>query len=281
MGNIIDGKAIAATVKAKVAEEVSLLNDRGVTVTLAVIIVGNDPASEVYVRNKEKACKEVGIVSKKYALPADTSQNELEALITELNGDRGVDGILCQLPLPKGLDASRVINLISPEKDVDCFNPVNVGRLVAGNGVLLPCTPSGVMEMLKASGVELCGKRAVVIGRSDIVGKPMALMLLKANATVTVCHSKTADLTEIVKEADIVVSAVGKINTVTGDMLKKDAVVIDVGMNRNAEGKLCGDVDFASAEPQCSAISPVPGGVGPMTIAMLMKNTLTAAKAKI
>lgn len=280
MTKIIDGKAIAAAVKQRVAEETALLSAEGREITLAVILVGSDPASCVYVRNKERACAETGIRSEKYLLPETASQEELEALIKRLNADDGVDGILCQLPLPRGLDPTRIVGLIAPEKDVDCFNPVNTGLLLGGRASLLPCTPSGVMEMLKSSGIAVAGKRAVVIGRSDIVGKPMALLLLAADATVTVCHSKTVGLAELCREADIIVSAVGKIGTVTADMVSEGAVVIDVGMNRSSEGRLCGDVDFASVAPKCSAISPVPGGVGPMTIAMLMNNTLTAARLR-
>ena len=245
---------------------------------LAVVIVGNNPASRVYVNNKKKACAEVGFRSEEFALPADTDQSELIALVKCLNDRSDINGILCQLPLPKGLDDKAVIKTISPEKDVDAFHEENVGKIMVGAYNFLPCTPAGVMELIKESGVEVAGKECVVIGRSNIVGKPMAMLLLHQNGTVTICHSKTANLAEVTRRADILVAAVGKAKFVTGDMVKEGAVVIDVGMNRDENGKLCGDVDFASVEPKCAAITPVPGGVGPMTIAMLMKNTLTAAK---
>ena len=278
MPKIIDGKAISALVKQSAADEVAELKKQGIEVTLAVIIVGEDPASRVYVNNKKKACELIGITSREYALPATTTMGELLALIDELNNDKAVNGILCQMPLPKGLNGKAVTDAIDPAKDVDAFHPVNVGRIMIGDYDFLPCTPAGVMEMLKNIGAEIRGKRAVVIGRSDIVGKPMAMLLLHADATVTVCHSRTENLAEICREADILVAAVGRAGFVTADMVKDGAIVIDVGMNRNSEGKLCGDVDFEAVAPKCEAITPVPGGVGPMTIAMLMKNTVTAAK---
>ena len=278
MPKIIDGKEISAIVKSKAAEEVAELKKQGIEVTLAVVIVGDDPASRVYVNNKKKACEALGIISREYALPATASMDELLSLIDELNKDKAVNGILCQMPLPKGLNGKTVTDAIDPQKDVDAFHPVNVGRIMIGDYDFLPCTPAGVMEMLKNIGAEIRGKRAVVIGRSDIVGKPMAMLLLHADATVTVCHSRTQNLAEICREADILVAAVGRAGFVTADMVKDGAVVIDVGMNRNCEGKLCGDVDFEAVAPKCEAITPVPGGVGPMTIAMLMKNTVTAAK---
>lgn len=280
MATIIDGKAVSAAVKENIGAEVAALAQKGVSVTLAVILVGDDPASRVYVNNKEKACAALGIESREYLLPAETSQEELLALIDRLNHDDTVDGILCQMPLPKGLDERAVILAIDPEKDVDAFHPVNVGRIVSGDYHFLPCTPAGIMELIRSAGVDLSGKRAVVIGRSNIVGKPMALLLLHANATVTVCHSRTVDLAAVCREADVLVVAVGKPKFLTADMVKPGAVVIDVGMDRDENGKLCGDVDFAAVEPLCSAITPVPGGVGPMTIAMLMKNTVTAAKRR-
>ncbi len=275
---IIDGKAVSAEVRARVAEETAQLKDKGVVPGLAVIIVGEDPASKVYVRNKEKACEEVGFYSEKFALPETTSQEELNALVQELNERRDINGILCQLPLPNHLDDKEVINLINPIKDVDAFHPVNVGAIMIGDYNFLPCTPAGVMELIHSTGVEVCGKKAVVIGRSNIVGKPMAMLLLHENATVEITHSKTQNLSEITAGADILVAAIGKAKFVTADMVKEDAVVIDVGMNRDENGKLCGDVDFETVKDKCAYITPVPGGVGPMTISMLMQNTLTAAK---
>lgn len=278
MAQIIDGKKVSAEVKARVAAEVAALKEKGVTPGLAVIIVGDDSASQVYVRNKEKACAETGMYSGKYALPAETTQEELLNLVKELNGKKEISGILCQLPLPSHLNSDIVINAIDPIKDVDAFHPVNVGKIMIGDYAFLPCTPAGVMELIKSAGVDPEGKNCVVVGRSNIVGKPMAMLLLHKNATVTICHSKTVNLAEITKQADILVAAVGRAKFITGDMIKPGAVVIDVGMNRDENGKLCGDVDFESAEKIAGAITPVPGGVGPMTIAMLMENTLTAAK---
>lgn len=277
MYKLIDGKVISASVKERVKAEVSELNKKGVTVGLAVIIVGEDPASKVYVSNKKKACEALGIISREYALPENTTEQELLDLIGELNDDPEINGILCQLPLPKHLDEKLIINSIDPEKDVDAFHPVNVGKIMIGDFYFLPCTPAGVMEMLQYEGIEVEGRNCVVIGRSNIVGKPMNMLLLHKNGTVTICHSKTKNLTEICKNADILVAAVGRPNFVTADMIKEGAVVIDVGINR-VDGKLCGDVDFENVKDKTFAITPVPGGVGPMTIAMLMQNTLTAAK---
>ena len=276
--NIIDGKAVSKTVRKRVAAETEELKKKGVTPGLAVIIVGEDPASQVYVRNKEKACEEVGFYSEKFALPENTTQKELNALVRKLNARKDINGILCQLPLPKHLDDKEVINLIDPIKDVDAFHPVNVGSIMIGDYHFLPCTPAGVMELIHSTGVDICGKKAVVIGRSNIVGKPMAMLLLHENATVEITHSRTQNLSEITAGADILVAAIGKAKFVTADMVKEGAVVIDVGMNRDENGKLCGDVDFEAVKDKCSYITPVPGGVGPMTISMLMQNTLTAAK---
>lgn len=278
MCKIIDGKAVSANVREQVRLETAELVKKGITPGLAVIIVGDDPASRVYVNNKKKACAEVGFRSEEYALPADTSQEELLTLVKSLNQRSDINGILCQLPLPKGLDDKAVIETIDPIKDVDAFHAVNVGKIMLGEYSFLPCTPAGVMELLASAGVELEGKECVVVGRSNIVGKPMAMLLLHKNATVTMCHSRTRDLPSVTRRADVLVAAVGKPKFITADMVKDGAVVIDVGMDRDENGKLCGDVDFASVSPKCSAITPVPGGVGPMTIAMLMRNTLTAAK---
>lgn len=274
----IDGKAVAAKVKARVAEEAAALKVQGVMPGLAVVIVGSDPASRIYVNNKKKACQEVGIYSEEYALPAQTTQKELLSLVERLNHEPKINGILVQSPLPKGLNESALVEAIDPQKDVDAFHPFNVGKLMQGRQIFLPCTPAGVIELLRSANVGIEGKNCVVIGRSDIVGKPMAMLLLQNNGTVTVCHSKTQGLADICRCADILVSAVGKAGFVTGDMVKPGAAVIDVGMNRNANGKLCGDVVFDEAEKTAGYITPVPGGVGPMTIAMLMQNTVTAAK---
>ena len=271
----IDGKALAAKVKARAAEGAKDLPRKP---GLAVILVGDNQASRVYVTGKEKDCAECGFQSFEHKLPAETTQTELLALIDRLNRDEAVDGILVQLPLPKGLDEEQVLNAIRPDKDVDCFHPFNVGRLVIGDPVFLPCTPAGVMEMLKEYDIPVAGKHCVVLGRSNIVGKPMGALLLQQSGTVTTCHSRTPDLASFTRQADILVSAVGRVGLVTADMVKEGAVVIDVAMNRNAEGKLCGDVDYASVEPKASYITPVPGGVGPMTRAMLMENLLTAAR---
>lgn len=276
--NIIDGKAVSKKVKEDVKAECEQLKAKGVTPGLAVIIVGDDPASQVYVHNKEVSCEACGFYSVKYALPAETTQEELNALIDKLNKDDKINGILCQLPLPSHLDDKEVINRIDPLKDVDAFHPVNVGAIMIGDYNYLPCTPAGVMELIHSTGVDVSGKKAVVMGRSNIVGKPMAMLLLHENATVEITHSRTQNLADITKEADILVAAIGKAKFVKADMVKDGAVVIDVGMNRDENGKLCGDVDFEDVKDKCSYITPVPGGVGPMTIAMLMKNTLTAAK---
>lgn len=278
MAQIIDGKAVSRAVRARVAQETLALKEQGVTPGLAVILVGEDPASQVYVRNKEKACAEVGFYSEKYTLPADTTQAQLNALVDELNGKKEINGILCQLPLPPHLSDKEVIARIDPAKDVDAFHPENVGAIMIGDYRFLPCTPAGVMELIRSTGTDLTGKRAVVLGRSNIVGKPMAALLTQADGTVTLCHSRTPELAEITRQADILVSAVGKGNCVTASMVKDGAVVIDVAMNRNDAGKLCGDVDFDAVEPKASYITPVPGGVGPMTRAMLMENLLTAAR---
>ena len=278
MAKIIDGKVISAAVKEEVAKEVAELKTQGIVPGLAVIIVGDDPASRVYVNNKKKACEQLGMLSREYTMPAETTEDELLSLIKELNTDPEINGILCQLPLPSHLNEELVINTIIPEKDVDAFHPHNVGKIMIGNYDFLPCTPAGIMEMLKYENIDISGKECVVIGRSNIVGKPMSMLLLHKNGTVTVCHSRTKNLKEVCLRADILVAAVGRANFVTADMVKEGAVVIDVGINRLENGKLCGDVNFAEVEPKASYITPVPGGVGPMTIATLMKNTLTAAK---
>ncbi|MBR4014643.1 MAG: bifunctional methylenetetrahydrofolate dehydrogenase/methenyltetrahydrofolate cyclohydrolase FolD [Anaerotignum sp.] len=274
----IDGKAISAQIKEEAAKEAAELKAKGIEPCLAVILVGEDSASQVYVNNKKKACEAVGIRSVAYELDAETEEGELLRLIASLNMDKTISGILVQLPLPKHLDETKVILAIDPKKDVDCFHPINVGNLQTGGKGFLPCTPAGIIALLKRSGTVIEGKRCVVIGRSNIVGKPVAMLLLRENGTVTICHSKTKDLAEICRQADIIVSAVGKVHTVTADMVKDGAVIIDVGMNRNEAGQLCGDVDFAQVQEVAGAITPVPGGVGPMTIAMLMKNCITAAK---
>ena len=279
MAKIINGKEISATIRSEIKEATErLVAESGVRPGLAVIIVGEDPASQVYVRNKKRACDEVGFYSESYELPENTTQEELNALVDRLNKDDKIHGILCQLPLPKHLDENEVIMRIDPKKDVDAFHPENVGKIMIGDYSFLPCTPAGVMALLERSGIDVCGKECVVVGRSNIVGKPQAMLLLHANGTVTICHSRTKNLAEVCRRADILVAAIGKADFFTGDMIKEGAVVIDVGMNRRADGKLTGDVDFASVEPKASYITPVPGGVGPMTITMLMQNTLTAAK---
>ena len=278
MAIIIDGKKVSAQVKEQVRIETEELVKKGIKPGLAVIIVGDDPASRVYVNNKKKACEKVVFLSKEFALPATTTQEELLALVNELNEDKEINGILCQLPLPKGLDEKAVIEAISPLKDVDAFHASNVGKIMIGDYDFLPCTPAGVMEMLHSYNIPVEGKECVVIGRSNIVGKPMAMLLLHENGTVTITHSRTKNLKEVTKRADILVAAIGKPKFVTADMVKEGAVVIDVGMDRDENGKLCGDVDFENVKEKCSAITPVPGGVGPMTIAVLMKNTLKACK---
>ncbi len=279
MAKLIDGKLVSAQVKEQVREEAQAIYEKhGIKAGLAVVIVGNDPASRVYVNNKKKACEAVGFESFEYALPEETTQEEILELVETLNNDPKVNGILVQLPVPKQIDDTAIINAISPAKDVDAFHPENVGRIMIGDYAFLPCTPAGVMELIDSTGVEIAGKKCVVIGRSNIVGKPMAMLLLHRSGTVTICHSRTQDLASVTREADILVAAVGRANFVTADMVKEGAVVIDVGINRLDNGKLCGDVDFAAVEPKASWITPVPGGAGPMTIAMLMKNTLTAMK---
>lgn len=279
--NIIDGKAISAQIRSEIKAEAEALTAKGVKPGLAVILVGADPASQIYVRNKQKACEEVGFYSDTYTLPETTTEGELLELIAALNSRDDIHGILVQSPVPKHIDPDTVINAILPEKDVDCFHPENVGKLMTGNPRFLPCTPAGVIELIKRSGVEIAGKECVVVGRSNIVGKPQAIMLLAENGTVTVCHSRTKNLAEVTAKADILVVAIGKSEFITGDMVKEGAVVLDVGMNRNAEGKLTGDVNFAEVAEKASYITPVPGGVGPMTITMLLQNTVTAAKAKL
>ena len=276
---IIDGKAISAQIRNEIRTEAEALTAQGVRPGLAVILVGSDPASQIYVRNKQKACEEVGFYSDTYTLAEQTTEKELLDLIEILNLRKDIHGILVQSPVPKHINPDTVINAILPEKDVDCFHPENVGKLMTGNPRFLPCTPAGVVELIKRSGVDISGKECVVVGRSNIVGKPQAIMLLAENGTVTVCHSRTKNHAEVTRRADILVVAIGKSEFITGDMVKPGAVVLDVGMNRNAEGKLTGDVNFAEVSEIASLITPVPGGVGPMTITMLLQNTVTAAKA--
>ncbi|MEE1304522.1 MAG: bifunctional methylenetetrahydrofolate dehydrogenase/methenyltetrahydrofolate cyclohydrolase FolD [Agathobacter sp.] len=279
MALLIDGKKISTDIKNELKEEVSRLKEEGREGCLAVIQVGNDPASSVYVGNKKRACEYIGIKSLAYELPEETSEDDLIELIGKLNGDASVHGILCQLPLPKHIDENRVINAIDPHKDVDGFHPQSVGSLVIGQPGFVSCTPAGIIQLLKRSNIEIAGKHCVVIGRSNIVGKPMALLMLRENATVTICHSKTRDLKKICKEADILIVAIGKPEFVDSSFVKEGAVVIDVGIHRKADNKLTGDVDFSDVEPHVSAITPVPGGVGPMTIAMLMSNCVEAMKS--
>lgn len=279
---IIDGKRISAEIRAELAEQTAAFKSQYDTVPgLAVIIVGEDPASRVYVRNKHKACAQVGFYSEVHELPADAQEQQVLALIDKLNECADIHGILVQLPLPRHLDEQKILLRIKPEKDVDAFHPYNVGKIMIGDYNVLPCTPAGVMQLLARSGVSAEGKHCVVIGRSNIVGKPMAMLLLHDNGTVTICHSRTPDLAKQTKMADILVSAVGRAGFVTADMIKPGAVVIDVGINRGADGKLCGDVDFEAVSQVASLITPVPGGVGPMTITMLLQNTLTAATAAL
>lgn len=280
MAKLIDGKKISAAVRGEIAEETKkFIEEHGFAPGLTVIIVGQDPASQVYVRNKKRACEEVGFASRVIEMPENTTEKELLSVIDGLVKDDMVHGILVQLPLPKHISEDAVLRAIPPHKDVDAFHAENVGKIMIGDFEFLPCTPAGVMELLKYEGVDPAGKECVVVGRSNIVGKPMAMLLLHSNGTVTICHSRTKNLAEVTRRADILVVAVGRANFITADMVKEGAVVIDVGMNRNAEGKLCGDVDFAAVESVASMITPVPGGVGPMTITMLLKNTLTAAKS--
>ena len=277
MAKLIDGKAIREQELDRLGRRVSELKSEGISPSLAVIIVGSDHASRIYVNNKKAACERTGIISIEHALPEETTTAELLELIDSLNADPAVSGILCQLPVPKHIDGNAVLERISPAKDVDCFHPENVGRLSIGSGRLVPCTPMGMVTMLEHEGVDIAGKHCVIIGRSNIVGKPMAMLMLARNATVTVCHSQTRDLPSLTKQGDILVAAVGKAKFVTADMVKEGAVVLDVGMNRDGNGKLCGDVDFEAVKEKGSLITPVPGGVGPMTIAMLMRNTVEAA----
>ena len=279
MAQRIDGKLISEQVRAEIAAETAAWVEKtGVRPGLAVVIVGSDPASCVYVRNKERACEQVGFYSEKYERPEETTQEQLLALVDRLNRDDKIHGILVQSPLPKHLNEEEVVLAIDPSKDVDAFHPYNVGKIMIGNHAFLPCTPAGVMELLRRSGIEVSGKECVVVGRSNIVGKPMAMLLLQANGTVTICHSRTKDLAAVCRRADILVCAIGKPRFFTADMVKPGAVVIDVGINRGEDGKLCGDVDFDAVEPLASYITPVPGGVGPMTITMLLRNTLTAVQ---
>lgn len=281
MGKIISGKEVSAAIRQKIREDAQTLRENyGIQPGLAVILVGNDPASQIYVRNKQKACEEVGFHPFEYRLSENSTEEQLLDLIGVLNKDNKVHGILVQLPLPDHIDPQTVINTISPDKDVDAFHPINVGKIMIGDYEFLPCTPAGVMELIDSTGVEISGKNCVVVGRSNIVGKPMAMLLLHRNATVTICHSRTRNLAEICASADILVSAVGKAHFIKADMVKEGAMVIDVGMNHDENGKLCGDVEFTEVEPKTSYITPVPGGVGPMTITMLMKNTLRAAELK-
>ncbi|WP_026489828.1 bifunctional methylenetetrahydrofolate dehydrogenase/methenyltetrahydrofolate cyclohydrolase FolD [Butyrivibrio sp. XBB1001] len=280
---IIDGKLISAQIKDELKEKTAVLKAKGIEVTLAVVLVGEDPASQVYVRNKKKACEYVGFKSLSYELPAETSQEELLKLIDELNGRDDVDGILVQMPLPSHINEKAVIDAIDPSKDVDGFHPMNVGALCIGEEGFVSCTPAGVIQLLKRGcegNISIAGKECVIVGRSNIVGKPMALLMLRENATVTVAHSKTANLKEVCKRADILIAAVGKASMITADYVKEGAIVIDVGINRNADGKLCGDVAYDEVKEIASAITPVPGGVGPMTIAMLMNNCYEAAVRK-
>ena len=278
MFQLIDGKSIAAQIKEEVKEEAERLKQAGIQLCLAVVQVGNDPASSVYVRNKKKACEYVGIRSASFELPEDTAEDELLELVRRLNEDDSVNGILVQLPLPEHISEDKVIQTISPDKDVDGFHPESVGRLCIGEKGFLSCTPAGIIELLRRSGVEIQGKECVVVGRSNIVGKPMALLLLKENGTVTIAHSRTADLKEITQRADILIVAIGRPRFITADYVKEGATVIDVGIHRNEDGHLCGDVDFDNVKEKTAFITPVPGGVGPMTIAMLMKNCIAAAK---
>lgn len=278
MAKLLMGKEVSDRIKNEMKEQVKELKAKGINPGLAVILVGEDPASKVYVSNKKKACEYIGINSYEYKLPEETTEEELIELIKKLNNDNTVSGILCQLPVPKHINEEAIINAIDPKKDVDAFHPINVGKIMTGNYDFVPCTPAGVMELIKESGIDVCGKECVVVGRSNIVGKPMSMLLLHQNGTVTVCHSRTKDLKEKTKSADILVAAVGIANFITGDMIKEGAVVIDVGINRIAPKTLVGDVDFETAKEVAGAITPVPGGVGPMTIAMLMKNTLKAAE---
>ncbi|NLN04781.1 MAG: bifunctional methylenetetrahydrofolate dehydrogenase/methenyltetrahydrofolate cyclohydrolase FolD [Clostridiaceae bacterium] len=275
---LIDGKKVSMRIREEIKKEVAELKEKGINPCLSVVLVGSDMASRTYVNNKKKACAEVGILSKEFLLPDEASEEELLELIDRLNKDKEVHGILVQLPLPKHIDEMKVIEAIDPKKDVDCFHPYNVGRLYTGSGIFAPCTPAGVMELIKETGTEIEGKECVVVGRSNIVGKPMAMLLLAANGTVTVTHSRTKDLKSVCKRADILVVAIGKAKFINEEYVKPGAIVIDVGMNRDENNKLCGDVDFERVKDICRAITPVPGGVGPMTITTLLSNTILAAK---
>ena len=277
MARIIDGKAVSAALREQMKGEVEALKSRGITPGLAVVIVGDDPASRVYVNNKKKACAQLGMYSEEYALPGTATQEELLELVGSLNARKDIHGILVQLPLPRQIDEKKIIEAIDPGKDVDAFHPQNVGRIMIGDYRFLPCTPAGIMELIASTGEEISGKECVVIGRSNIVGKPMSMLMLHKNATVTICHSRTKDLAQVARRADILIVAIGKAKFIGPDMVKPGAMVIDVGMDRDENGKLCGDVDFAAVEPVAGWITPVPGGVGPMTITMLMRNTITAA----
>lgn len=278
---IIDGKALAKEKRAEIAKQVEALKEKGVTPGLAVVLVGEDPASQIYVRNKHKACEEVGIYSRKITLPEETTEEEILKIIDELNNDPEIDGILVQLPLPKHIDPDKVILSISPDKDVDGFHPVNAGRLLTGQDGFFPCTPLAVMELIKSAGVDVSGKEAVVVGRSNIVGKPVSMLLLRENATVTICHSRTKNLADVCRRADILVAAVGRPEMITSDYVKEGAVVIDVGINRVGEKKVVGDVAFDEVKDKAAYITPVPGGVGPMTITMLLYNTLLSAQKRV
>lgn len=280
MAIIIDGKKISAEVRDEIKAEVAKYTEKGIEITLAVVKVGEHPASAVYVRNKQKACEYVGIKSVAYELKEETTEEELLELVDKLNKDEAIDGILVQLPLPKHIDEDKILNAIDSRKDVDGFHPNNVGKMMVGEDTFLPCTPAGIIQLLKRTNIELEGKECVVIGRSNIVGKPMSILMLKENCTVTIAHSRTKDLKEVTKRADILIVAIGKPKFITADYVKEGAVVIDVGIHRNDEGKLCGDVDFEEVEPKAYAITPVPGGVGPMTVTMLMANCLKSAELK-
>ncbi|MEK7872119.1 MAG: bifunctional methylenetetrahydrofolate dehydrogenase/methenyltetrahydrofolate cyclohydrolase FolD [Nitrospirota bacterium] len=278
MASIIDGKAVASEIRAKIKKDVEQLRSKGIVPGLAAVLVGDNPASQVYVRNKRKACEDAGIYSEEHKLPADLKQEELVKLVNDLNKDKKINGILIQLPLPKHIDSKVILECVSPDKDVDGFHPYNVGRLTVGDPIFSPCTPYGVIVLLEHYGIKMDGMNAVVVGRSNIVGKPVALMLINRNATVTVCHSRTKDLKERCREADILIVAAGRPRMIRGDMVKEGAVVVDVGINREDNGGLVGDVDFEEVSKRAGWITPVPGGVGPMTIAMLLKNTVESAK---
>ena len=274
----MDGRLVAQQTRARLAEQVRELAEQGIRPGLAVVLVGEDTASRVYVQSKARACEELGILSRQITLPADTTQQQLAQLIAQLNADGEIHGILVQSPLPEHIDEAAITELILPQKDVDAFHPYNVGRIMLGDYAFLPCTPAGILEILGHYGIDPAGKHCVVVGRSHIVGRPMSMLMLHANATVTICHSHTRNLPELTRQADILVAAVGRAGFITADMVKPGAVVVDVGMNRDAQGRLCGDVDFAAVEPKAGYITPVPGGVGPMTVTMLMQNTITAAR---